>query len=144
MKITKRSSERKLLISIGAVLIVASSAVATYFTLRHFNPPHTTALSSQLARSSPRQHPKKKLPTARNLQRQLRRALLCQTLRRSPPALSTVPMTLISGKLLTNLEPSPILATSPATSASSACRHYPAAARMSAHSALCSCLIWRN
>mgnify|MGYP000146552119 CR=1 FL=1 len=42
MKITKRSSERKLLISLGAMLVVASSAVVTYFTLRHFNPPHVT------------------------------------------------------------------------------------------------------
>lgn len=43
MKITKRSGKRTLFISLSAVLVIAGSAVATYFALRHFNPPRTTA-----------------------------------------------------------------------------------------------------
>ena len=61
MKITKRSSERKLLISIGAVLVVAGSAVATYFTLRHFNPPRTTTKQS-ISKEQPAPTPKAKTP----------------------------------------------------------------------------------
>ena len=61
MKITKRSSERKLLISIGAVLVVAGSAVATYFTLRHFNPPHATT-QQPISKEQPAPAPKEKAP----------------------------------------------------------------------------------
>ena len=61
MKITKRSSERKLLISIGAVLVVAGSAVATYFTLRHFNPPHATT-QQPMSKERPAPAPKEKTP----------------------------------------------------------------------------------
>ena len=61
MKITKRSSERKLLISIGAVLVVAGSAVATYFTLRHFNPPHATT-QQPISKEQPAPTPKEKAP----------------------------------------------------------------------------------
>lgn len=61
MKITKRSSERKLLISLGAVLVVASSAVVTYFTLRHFNPPRTTA-QQPIRQEQPASTPKEKAP----------------------------------------------------------------------------------
>ena len=61
MKITKRSSERKLLISIGAVLVVAGSAVATYFTLRHFNPPHATT-QQPISKERPAPAPKEKTP----------------------------------------------------------------------------------
>ena len=43
MNITKRSGKRTLFISLSAVLVIAGSAVATYFALRHFNPPRTTA-----------------------------------------------------------------------------------------------------
>ena len=43
MKITKRSQKRTLFISLSAVLVITGSAVATYFALRHFNPPRTTA-----------------------------------------------------------------------------------------------------
>lgn len=43
MKITKRSGKHTLFISLSAVLVIAGSAVATYFALRHFNPPRTTA-----------------------------------------------------------------------------------------------------
>jgi len=61
MKITKRSSERKLLISIGAVLVVAGSAVVTYFTLRHFNPPHATT-QQPISKEQPAPTPKEKTP----------------------------------------------------------------------------------
>lgn len=61
MKITKRSSERKLLISLGAVLVVAGSAVVTYFTLRHFNPPHTTT-QQPISKEQPAPAPKEKAP----------------------------------------------------------------------------------
>ena len=61
MKITKCSSERKLLISIGAVLVVAGSAVATYFTLRHFNPPHATT-QQPISKERPAPAPKEKTP----------------------------------------------------------------------------------
>ncbi len=61
MKITKRSSERKLLISIGAVLVVAGSAVATYFTLHHFNPPHATT-QQPISKERPAPAPKEKTP----------------------------------------------------------------------------------
>ena len=43
MNITKRSQKRTLFISLSAVLVIAGSAVATYFALRHFNPPRTIA-----------------------------------------------------------------------------------------------------
>ena len=61
MKITKRSSERKLLISLGAMLVVASSAVVTYFTLRHFNPPHATT-QQPISKEQPAPTPKEKTP----------------------------------------------------------------------------------
>ena len=61
MKITKRLRERKLLLGLGAVLIIASSAVATYFTLRHFNPPRTTA-QQPISQEQPAPTPKEKDP----------------------------------------------------------------------------------
>ena len=61
MKITKRLRERKLLLGLGAVLIIASSAVATYFTLRHFNPPSTTA-QQPISQEQPAPTPKEKDP----------------------------------------------------------------------------------
>lgn len=61
MKITKRLRERKLLLGLGAVLIIASSAVATYFTLRHFNPPRTTA-QQPISQGQPAPTPKEKDP----------------------------------------------------------------------------------
>ena len=62
MKITKRSGKRNnLLPGLGAVLIIASSAVVTYFTLRHFNPPHTTT-QQPLSKEQPSPIPKAKTP----------------------------------------------------------------------------------
>ena len=61
MKITKRSQKRTLLLGLGAVLIIASSAVTTYFTLRHFNPPHTTA-QQPISQEQPAPEPKEKAP----------------------------------------------------------------------------------
>ena len=61
MKIAKRSGKRNLLIGLGAVLIIASSAVVTYFTLRHFNPPHTTA-QQPISKEQPAPAPKEKAP----------------------------------------------------------------------------------
>ena len=61
MKITKRLRERKLLLGLSAVLIIASSAVVTYFTLRHFNPPHTTA-QQPIRQEQPAPTPKEKTP----------------------------------------------------------------------------------
>ena len=61
MKITKRLRERKLLLGLGAVLIIASSAVATYFTLHHFNPPRTTA-QQPISQEQPAPTPKEKDP----------------------------------------------------------------------------------
>ena len=61
MKITKRSQKRTLLLGLGAVLIIASSAVTTYFTLRHFNPPHTTA-QQPISQEQPAPAPKEKAP----------------------------------------------------------------------------------
>ncbi|WLD46738.1 D-alanyl-D-alanine carboxypeptidase family protein [Candidatus Nanosynbacter lyticus] len=61
MKITKRSGKRNnLLPGLGAVLIITSSAVATYFTLRHLNPPHTT--QQPISKEQPAPTPKTKTP----------------------------------------------------------------------------------
>lgn len=63
MKITKRSQKRTLFISLSAVLVIAGSAVATYFTLRHFNPPRTTAQQPiNTKQPGPVPTPKKKAP----------------------------------------------------------------------------------
>lgn len=61
MKIAKRSGKRNLLIGLGAVLIIAGSAVATYFTLRHFNPPHATT-QQPISKEQPAPAPKEKAP----------------------------------------------------------------------------------
>ena len=61
MKIAKRSGKRNLLIGLGAVLIIASSAVVTYFTLRHFNPPRTTT-QQPISKEQPTPTPKEKAP----------------------------------------------------------------------------------
>lgn len=61
MKITKLSGKHNLLIGLGAVLIIASSAVVTYFTLRHFNPPRTTA-QQPISQEQPALAPKEKAP----------------------------------------------------------------------------------
>ena len=61
MKIAKRSGKRNLLIGLGAVLIIASSAVATYFALRHFNPPRTTT-QQPISKEQPAPAPKEKTP----------------------------------------------------------------------------------
>ena len=62
MKITKRSGKRNnLLPGLGAVLIITSSAVATYFTLRHLNPPRTTA-QQPISKEQPAPMPKTKTP----------------------------------------------------------------------------------
>ena len=61
MKITKLSGKHNLLIGLGAVLIIASSAVVTYFTLRHFNPPRTTAQQS-INKEQSASTPKEKAP----------------------------------------------------------------------------------
>ena len=61
MKIAKRSGKRNLIIGLGAVLIIAGSAVATYFTLRHFNPPHATT-QQPISKEQPAPTPKEKAP----------------------------------------------------------------------------------
>ena len=61
MKIAKRSGKRNLLIGLGAALIVAGSAVVTYFTLRYFNPPHT-ATQQPTSKEQPAPTPKEKTP----------------------------------------------------------------------------------
>ena len=61
MKITKRSQKRTLFISLSAVLVIASSAVVTYFTLRHFNPPHATP-QQPIGKEQPAPTPKEKAP----------------------------------------------------------------------------------
>lgn len=61
MKIAKCPRKRKLLLGLSAVLIIASSAVVTYFTLRHFNPPHTTA-QQPIRQEQPAPTPKEKTP----------------------------------------------------------------------------------
>lgn len=61
MKIAKCSGKRNLLIGLGAVLIITSSAVVTYFTLRHFNPPHATT-QQPLSKEQPVPTPKAKTP----------------------------------------------------------------------------------
>lgn len=61
MKIAKRSGKRNLLIGLGAALIVAGSAVVTYFTLRHFNPPHATT-QQPISKEQPAPAPKEKTP----------------------------------------------------------------------------------
>ena len=61
MKITKRSGKRNLLIGLEAALIVAGSAVVTYFTLRHFNPPHATT-QQPISKERPAPAPKEKTP----------------------------------------------------------------------------------
>ena len=60
MKIAKRSGKRNLLIGLGAALIVAGSAVVTYFTLRYFNPPH--AAQQPISKEQPAPAPKEKAP----------------------------------------------------------------------------------
>ena len=63
MNITKRSGKRTLFISLSAVLVIAGSAVATYFALRHFNPPRTTAQQPiSTKQPDPVPTPKKKAP----------------------------------------------------------------------------------
>ena len=63
MKITKHSQKRTLFISLSAVLVIAGSAVATYFALRHFNPPRTTAQQPiNTKQPDPVPTPKKKAP----------------------------------------------------------------------------------
>ena len=61
MKIAKRSGKRNLLIGLGAALIVAGSAVVTYFTLRYFNPPHA-ATQQPTSKEQPAPTPKEKTP----------------------------------------------------------------------------------
>ena len=61
MKIAKRSGKRNLLIGLGAALIIASSAVVTYFTLRHFSPPHATT-QQPISKERPAPAPKEKTP----------------------------------------------------------------------------------
>lgn len=61
MKIAKRSGKRNLFIGLGAVLIIASSAVVTYFTLRHFSPPHA-ATQQPISKEQPAPTPKEKAP----------------------------------------------------------------------------------
>lgn len=62
MKITKHPGKRNnLLPGLGAVLIITSSAVATYFTLRHLNPPRTTA-QQPISKEQPAPMPKTKTP----------------------------------------------------------------------------------
>ena len=61
MKITKRSQKRTLFISLSAVLVIAGSAVVTYFTLRHFNPPHATT-QQPISKEQPAPTPKEKAP----------------------------------------------------------------------------------
>ena len=61
MKITKRSGKRNLLIGLQAALIVAGSAVVTYFTLRHFNPPNATT-QQPISKERPAPAPKEKTP----------------------------------------------------------------------------------
>ena len=55
MKIAKCPRKRKLLLGLSAVLIIASSAVVTYFTLRHFNP-------QPIRQEQPAPTPKEKTP----------------------------------------------------------------------------------
>lgn len=61
MKIAKRSGKRNLLIGLGATLIVAGSAVVTYLTLHHFNPPRTTT-QQPTSKEQPAPTPKEKTP----------------------------------------------------------------------------------
>ena len=61
MKIAKCPRKRKLLLGLSAVLIIASSAVVTYFTLRHFNPPHVTT-QQPISKEQPAPTPKEKTP----------------------------------------------------------------------------------
>ena len=59
MKIAKRSGKRTLPISLSTVLVIAGSAVVTYFTLRHFNPPHATT-QQPISKEQPAPTPKEK------------------------------------------------------------------------------------
>ncbi len=61
MKIAKRSQKRTLFLGLGAVLVIAGSAVATYFALRHFNPPHATT-QQPISKEQPAPTPKEKAP----------------------------------------------------------------------------------